>query len=181
MASFMSLPLEICMEIYKLCLVSDQMICPYVSINEKSYGHRVYSEWSLEEKLDLGLLGVSKTIHNEASIVFYGDNTWCISNLFLENEEFWERHIQFMRHIEVGFHQGDPIVNESIVPRGRAFTQPPSERTSRDIDIMAGWHDRFLWMQLDIWREKIDTIEKMNLASLKIDLGNCFCPTLCCR
>ena len=77
MPSFLDLAYELRSKIYRMGLITDETIYPYFTHYPQKEGIKPLNE--LKEKLAVGLLGVNKQVRQEASAIFFGQNTFFIS------------------------------------------------------------------------------------------------------
>ena len=93
--NFFSLPRELRDQIYKLVLLHQEPIDPYV-------------DYYREQKLTPGLLRANKTVHREASLLFYTQNCFDLTTVTAEDVasflgQIGRNNADYIRHIYVDF------------------------------------------------------------------------------
>lgn len=102
MANFAILPREVRDNIYQYCLVTANIIYPYIAYYEQEDGIKPYSK--SKENLAIGLLGVKKSIQDEAATVLFGQNTWHLSDPSSGKrfpQLLWTKYTDDFRHVQL--------------------------------------------------------------------------------
>ena len=186
MATFTTMPREIRDQIYKLCLITDKFIYPYVTYYEEMDGIEPYNKQA--DKLAVSLLIVSKQIRDEAAPILFGGNTFhlclvnpCKSQISVP-ERLWSVHEKHFRHIELAFDARD-IHPDIILPAYDEvedfMSQPITLRYSR----ITEFHEHLLRRLQILWEWKLDIIWNfvhLGKATFRFDISNCYCTQKCC-
>ena len=169
--------------IYKICLLSKNVIYPYGSCWEKMDGIKVYSQLEPEDKLAVSLLEVSKFVRKEAASILFRQNVWHLSNTNALSRDqtfpqlLWQRHMNQFRHIRIAFDLRDlPPADRALIRRLNGVKSAP-EGDAR----MKVAHDGAIECLLMLWREKARMLRDMTLHTLKVQLCECYCPSSCCE
>ena len=166
--------------IYDLCLVYPQELIPFPASYECDEADP--KPWN-------ALLFVDKAISKEAAIVFYGKNTWRLSdsaaptaNLSRENvPRLWTCHLRSMRHITIAL-DGRVIEPNELWELGTNMFEDGGYSHS-DKERHQDIHRELLELLEDKWVKKLGELEDIGgkLKSLTVDLSNAYCPTGHCR
>ncbi|KAL9076972.1 MAG: hypothetical protein Q9161_000605 [Pseudevernia consocians] len=203
MSTFEKLPQEIRDMIYEYCLIHHEGIAPFPTIEERKLiklsgrepaklvrdntdpnflsacSNKVYAaEWP-----SVALLGVNKTVQEDAAGILFGKNTWHLSFIGYWHEEgeeaqFWSRYAKFFRHISTRFcmHDVEPRDLSHITKFRHSLPDSYAGRNLRT----AIHKDRIDLLDKSFeWKRR--RLVKMNLASLVFHVNDLFCPSGCCR
>ncbi|KAL8992560.1 MAG: hypothetical protein Q9169_007002 [Polycauliona sp. 2 TL-2023] len=118
MTAFTDLPYEIREQIYKLSLVTGwYTICPYPTMFEELEGYVADRDrdWTIDERLAVGLLGTTKQARTEAAKIIFGMNSWHLSGRkqlpatqdIDWPEAVWKAHRDDFRSVVVNFDSND--------------------------------------------------------------------------
>lgn len=168
--------------IYKQCLVYPWELIPFPAFYERDEAGD--KPWN-------ALLFVNKTIYSEAATVFYGQNTWRLSDHAGKTRSqrpgrkggltLWDVHLHSMRHITIAL-DGRVLKMVDVWETGKGvFTDGGYKDT--DKDRYAAIHEGLEDLLEDHWAKKLCMLKKMNvkIKSLRVDLTNAYCPTAHCR
>ena len=192
MTSFTSLPLEIRTEIYKLSLITDKVIWPYVAPYNREDGVVPYRVWQQKDKIATGLLVASKMTRQEASPIIFSMNLWHMCRVddggyFNPNtppQLVWTTNKELFRRVEVDFDCRDITIQDKIGAIARLCAdsgEKPIERDSYQDDNLTDSHDRVMGELVSTWRWKLVTVASMHLDHFKIQMRYCSCPSACCQ
>lgn len=225
---FLQLPSEIRNIVYGLVLLKGTVIVPndvktgdsgHVTYWEHHHGYTYERYRGLERSLEamqrgnrkrkpLGLLqGVSRTVHAEATRVYFGNNQFILPSgplsrpsLFSSLESIADDNVQAMdlrssRELERG-------KNNAALVRDVSVTFDMRDRVTGDYEnlcyndllresIDEKWvppqealqvlHDQKALELEIVWAERIDAIKWMTLDRLELSLEECYCSIGCCR
>lgn len=202
MSAFEKLPQEVRDMIYGYCLIHHDAIIPFPTMKERNSIKRNGQEparlWlgAVDQNLhsnchskvyaadwpSVALLGVNKTVNQEAAKILFGKNTWHLSYIrYLphgEESRFWRRYAKYFRHISIRFTMNDVLPRDLFRTTNVRRSLPGSynERT-----LAAAIHDDRIWMLAKTFAWKRRRLLEMNLDSLIFDVEDLFCPNGCCR
>lgn len=203
MSAFEKLPQEIRDMIYEYCLIHHESIIPFPTLEERNLiklngrepakiwlgttnpnfhstcSNKVYAaDWP-----SVALLGVNKTVQEDAARILFGKNTWHLSFIGYGHEvgeeaQFWHRYAKFFRHISTRFSMHDVDPREVTQVTKHRHSSPGSYAGRKLRDVMH--EDRIDSMDCTFaWKKR--RLSKMNLASLVLHVDDLFCPSGCCR
>lgn len=208
MLPFLQFPREVRDIIYDYCLIHDGEIIPYPTHDEReeieqsggkpakrcirrnnaledtstttlqSCGGITYAnDWPC-----IALLAVNKKIQEEAAIVLFGMNVWCLSNISYgpgtADTGFWGSYALYFRHITTHMSMNDV---EDILPFARRWRDSDEYKPTQKDDFIFRMHTKRLYELRDGFEWKSELLIQMPLKSLVFDLENLFCPYGCCR
>lgn len=111
-ASLLGLPPELRLRIYEYCLC----IKEYIRLAKVGDDLEDRQQFNRDLIPKIALLSVSKLVNEEATPIFYGNNTWCMLNwgqLGTDHcPQIWEKYAQHFRRIIVHF--GDYDASEKL-------------------------------------------------------------------
>ena len=136
------------------------------------------------------LLFVDKAISEEAAIVFYGKNTWRLSDSATQiankskNHEgppqLWTSHLRSMRNITIAL-DGRAVKQSTIWKSGMKMFNGGGYSYSRE-QRHEEIHLELLRLLEEKWTKKLRWLSEIeDLKSLHVDLSNAYCPNAHCR
>lgn len=168
-------------KIYEGCLIYPQELIPFPASYERPGGrrsNRKVKPWN-------ALLYVDKQISSESAEVFYGENTWRISDSAADvnhrsnggdgfRPELWEAHLPKMRYITMAL-DGD-VLDNKVVRKVKKDVRAKGGRGQTNKERRENIHRELVPLLRKEWALKLRTLEELDcLDSLEVDLTDaCF-------
>ena len=202
MSSLLRLPQEVRNVIYEDCLGYLTEYVPFPTETERNFirscGNQPPNKGTILpvgalQKLDatyshpnqcITLLGVNRTINQEAAEIIFAKSVWRFSMPSQEHlgpfeKQFWQRYTPFFRRVMTTFSMTD-VPNTERLRQGLTYSAPQWAHLTRE-ERRAAIHDSLYSQQIQPWVSKLTVIAQMDLRALLIDLRELMCPQGCCR